>query len=150
MKFIITDELGKLARWLRILGFDTQIEKDRSKLVIKSLRDKRIILTRDSKMSRFTGTRMVHIKSDFVEEQLTQLASELGFDIDKERLFSLCVICNKNLECAAKASVKNKVPAYVYGIQKSFMKCPECGRIYWQGTHWALVNEFLNKVHRTS
>ena len=70
MKFIVTDELGRLSRWLRILGFDTVLEKNRPNLIIRSLREGRIILTRDSKPFRFTGIGIVKINSDFVEEQL--------------------------------------------------------------------------------
>jgi uncharacterized protein with PIN domain len=148
MRFIVTDELGRLSKWLRILGFDTLVEKDRRSLVIKSLRDDRIILTRDSKMSRFTGARMVKIRSDFVEKQLEQVFEEVGFRPDPERLFSLCVICNENLESVRKDSVKDAVPRYVFETQKAFMRCPGCGKIYWHGTHWALVNRFLSEVKK--
>lgn len=150
MKFILTDELGRLSRWLRILGFDTEIEKDRAALVIKSLRDNRIILTRDSKMSRFTGTRMVRIESDYVEKQLEQVKSELDLKIEKEEIFKICIICNENLEGVGKDFVKDKVPKYVYETHKFFMRCPKCQKIYWQGTHWALVNKFLERIKNSS
>ena len=80
MKFIVTHELGRLAKWLRILGYDTiyHDKDDKSKLVITSLRDERIILTRDAKMSRFTGVRMLRIARDEVERQLEQVIKELN------------------------------------------------------------------------
>ena len=146
MKFILTDELGRLARWLRILGFDTVVEKDRRALVLRSLREDRVILTRDSKMSRFTGARMVKIASDFVEKQLAQAIHELGLKINKDDLFKLCIICDEELVPAEKASIKELVPAYVYETQENFMKCPKCSRIYWQGSHWELVNKFLDEL----
>ena len=146
MRFIITDELGRLSKWLRILGFDTEIEKDRAALVIKSLRDNRIILTRDSKMSRFTGTRMIKIESDIIEKQMVQVISELDLKIKAEDLFKICISCNENLESVDRDSVKDKVPRYVYEAHKSFMRCPKCKKIYWQGSHWALVNKYLERI----
>jgi len=146
MKFILTDELGRLSRWLRILGFDTVVEKDKRSLVLKSLRDERIILTRDSKMARFTGTRILHIDSDFVEKQLAQVIDSLGIQIDQNKLFTLCILCDAELESVDKSSVREIVPKYVYETQDAFMKCPKCGKIYWQGSHWELVKKFLNNI----
>jgi uncharacterized protein len=146
VKFIVTAELGRLCTWLRILGFDTVLEKNKPGLVIKSLRDGRVILTRDSKMSRFTGTRIVRVKSDFVEEQVDQVIKELGLKIDRSGLFKLCVLCNAVLEEADRESARGRVPGYVFESQQSFMRCPKCGKLYWQGTHWALVNRFLERL----
>ncbi len=146
MKFILTDELGRLSKWLRILGYDTAIEKDKRSIVIKSLKEEGIILTRDSKMSRFSGTRMVKITSDFVEEQLAQVIKELHLKIDKDKLFSVCVICDERLIPVGKEEAKDKVPEYVYKSHDLFMKCPRCDKIYWQGSHWQLVQKFLDKI----
>lgn len=146
MKFILTGELGRLATWLRILGFDTLVEKEKAKVVMESLREKRVILTRDSKMSRFTGTRMVNIKSDFVEEQIAQVLKELDLKIDRSQLFKICVLCNERLEETPKQGVEAVVPEYVFRTQDIFLRCPKCDKVYWQGTHWALVNKFLEKI----
>lgn len=146
MKFIAMGELGRLSKWLRILGFDVVLEKDKRAVVIKSLREDRVILTRDSKMSRFTGVRMLKIQSDFVREQIEQVMRELGLKINREKLFMTCVICNENLEKVDKDSIKNEVPKYVFENQSSFIRCPKCRKAYWQGTHWALVNKFLDKL----
>lgn len=146
MRFILTDELGRLSKWLRILGFDAEVEKDRAALVIKSLRDNRIILTRDSKMSRFTGTRMIRIEADFIEKQMEQVIKELDLKITKEDFFKICIICNEDLEEVEREAVKGKVPQYVYESHNSFMRCPKCKKIYWQGSHWDLVNKFLERI----
>jgi len=146
MRFIVSDELGRLLKWLRILGFDTVLEKNKVNLVIRSLRERRIILTRDSKISRFTGIRTVKIDSDFVEEQLERLIKKLDLKIDRNNLFSICILCNEALELAEKDSVKGGVPEYVFKTQENFMRCPKCKKIYWRGTHWALVNKFLERI----
>ena len=147
MKFIVTHELGRLAKWLRILGYDTvYFEKDdKSRLVILSLRDERIILTRDSKMSRFTGTRMLRIDTDDVEKQLEQVIKKLDLKIEKTRTFLRCVDCNEELLDIEKEKVKNKVPPFVFKTQEEFRTCPSCEKIFWRGTHWDLVDNFLKK-----
>jgi len=148
MKFIATKELGRLCKWLRIMGYDTSYfpEAERRELVIKSLREDRIILTRDSGMSVYSGIRLFHVKSDFVEEQVKQAVEGLGIKVEQDRLFTVCVICNAPLKKVAKKSVEGKVPHYVYETQNSFMQCGICGRIYWQGTHWNMVREFVDRM----
>ena len=146
MKFILTGELGRLARWLRILGFDAELEVKRPDLVLKSLREERVILTRDSKMSRFSGVRMLKIESDYVEEQLKQVVGSLGLKIERDNLFKVCVLCNNVLDRVKKEAVEKCVPPHVFQTQSLFLKCPKCNRIYWQGSHWALVNKFLDKL----
>jgi uncharacterized protein with PIN domain len=65
MRFILTPELGRLLRWLRILGFDAVLERDKRELIMKSLREDRVILTRDTALSVFAGTRKIRIESDY-------------------------------------------------------------------------------------
>ncbi|MEE9499682.1 MAG: Mut7-C RNAse domain-containing protein [Candidatus Omnitrophota bacterium] len=145
MKFILTKELGRLARWLRILGYDTIYydKDDKSRLIIISLRDRRVILTRDSKMSRFTGVRMFRITEDDIEKQLAQVAKGLDLDIEEDKTFLRCVDCNEPLVDIKKNKVKDRVPPYVFKTQKEFKMCPSCNKIFWKGTHWQLVKEFL-------
>ena len=147
-KFIATAEVGRLARWLRLLGYDC-VFFDRAKkrdIVIESLREERTILTRETRLSRFSRVRMIHLESDLVEEQLTQVIKNLHLKVDKKNMFTRCVECNTPIEKAEKEKVKSKVPAYVYKAQTEFMRCPNCNKIYWKGTHWNLANKFLGKV----
>jgi uncharacterized protein with PIN domain len=148
MKFITTKELGRLAKWLRIMGFDTCYfpETEKRELIVKSLQENRIILTRDSKMSVYSGVKMVHIKSDFVEEQVRQVVDDLDIPINREKFFSICVICNTPLKQVKKEDIKSRVPEYVYKTQEHFMQCAICDRIYWQGTHWTNVGNFFDKL----
>lgn len=150
MKFIATSELGRLCKWMRILGYDTVYtpDEDRRALVLQSLREERIILTRDSKMSRFSGTGMIHVRDDLVEDQIRQVIEELGIKPDRGKFFTICVLCNKPLEAIAKEDVRDKVPPYVYKTQDSFVRCGICDRIYWQGTHWTNVGDFVERIER--
>jgi hypothetical protein len=148
MKFIVTQELGRLAKWLRILGCDTLYFEsgNRSSLIITALREERIILTRDLRVGRHPGMKMVTIKSDFIKDQLKQVLEELGIHPIEEEMFSRCVICNERLAEIEKQKVKDRVPEYVFQTQDNFVTCPSCSRIYWQGTHWGNVSKMLGEI----
>ena len=148
MKLITTRELGRLCKWLRIMGFDAAYypQDDKRELVIKSLREDRIILSRDSRMARYSGVRLLHIKSDFIEEQVRQVINEVPLDIDKGSFFTRCILCNERLAPTGKEEVKDSVPAYVFETHDKFMACPLCGKIYWQGTHWDNVEDFMSRL----
>jgi len=148
MKFIATKELGRLAKWMRILGFDTEYfqEENHSKLKIVALRDERIILTRNTRLSRPKGIKLVQIKHDLLNEQLLDVSKELELKADKDLMFSRCTICNAVLEPIEKEKIKDKVPEYVFETHNKFIKCPACLRIYWSGTHWGNVEEILKEA----
>jgi hypothetical protein len=145
---ILTKELGRLAKWLRILGYDCKFfsEDKLSTLVITALREERVILTRNSRLSRFPGPKMIKINSDFVDKQLKQVLCQLRLRPKARDMFSRCVICNVELQKINRSRVKAKVPAYVYETQEEFMRCPQCKKVYWQGTHWGNVRRYLQKI----
>jgi len=148
MKFVVTKELGKLAKWLRIFGFDTIYFKEAtfSTVLIIAFQEDRIILTRNTKIGVHSGVRIITIKSNNLAEQLNQVFRELKSKPQKEKMFSRCILCNEELSHIAKEKIKKKVPEYVYKTQSSFVACPECKRVYWQGTHWGKVEEALHAI----
>lgn len=148
MKFIATKELGRLAKWMRILGFDTEYfkEENYSKLKIIALRDQRIILTRNTRLTRPKGIKLVQIKHDLLNEQLLDVSKELDLKTEKELMFSRCTICNVELERVEKEAIKDKVPEYVFNTQSKFIQCPVCQRIYWSGTHWGNVEALITQI----
>ena len=150
MKFILSKELGRLCKWLRILGFDAVYFKgdNRGILLVEALRDGRIILTRNSKLSRKIGTKIIQIKSDKLRNQINQLIKELKLSPDKNLMFSRCIVCNSELEEVDKNRIKPKVPEYVFNNHQDFLTCPICGRVYWKGTHWGNVQSVLNQIRQ--
>jgi len=136
VKFLADEMLGRLAKWLRILGYDTLYHQhlDDNELVRLARAEGRLILTRDTKLTRRRGVRHLLIKSELVEEQLPQVLNDLGLVLDN--LFSRCVICNTPLKEMERSAAKEQVPPYVFRTQECFKLCPQCGRIYWRGTHW--------------
>ena len=149
MKFILTRELGRLAKWLRILGFDSEYfqEDNIGSLIIQALRDNRIILTRNLRMHDIYGTKIIYIKSERLPEQVAQLLKELKLGSNSKQMFSRCIICNTELIAVEKEKIQDRVPEYVFATQDNFVTCPQCKRIYWQGTHWGNVKKILEGIN---
>jgi len=146
-KFLVDFMCGRLARWLRILGYDTEFIKDtsRHKIMMKSLAEQRIVLTRDTRLSKKKVYKLILIKSDKIREQVRQVIKELNLKLKKEKFFSICSVCNKQVLQVEKEKVKGLVPLYVYQTVNEFYQCPECKRVYWQGSHYDL---FLKEVEK--
>lgn len=148
MKFILTKELGRLAKWLRILGFDTEYfnQDNASSLIIQALRDNRIIITRNHRLPKSAGLKILLLKAQNLKEQLAQVLKALQITPLSDMMFSRCIICNETLVDIDKEKVKAKIPEYVFKTQQDFITCPKCQRIYWQGTHWGNVSTTLKEI----
>lgn len=148
MKFILTKELGRLSKWLRILGFDAAYFKqgNASSLIIEALRDSRIIITRNQRLPKSGGVRIVLIRKENLKEQLQELLGILKIPLEPRAMFSRCIICNVELKDIKKKEAETRVPAYVFETQEHFVSCPRCGRIYWRGTHWGNVEKTLEGI----
>ena len=152
MKFIVDINVGKLARWLRMFGYDTILfdHGEDNRLVHIALKENRIILSRDTQMMKrrviTTGVvKAVLISNDNPRLQIQQVIRELGLNTDYNS-FSICLECNKALREISKKEVEDRVPPYVYLTQTQFVECPECRRIYWQGTHWEAMTNRLKEI----
>ena len=93
MKFILSRELGRLCKWLRILGYDAEYFKKENKglLLVEAMRDDRTIVTRNSRMGQARGVRIIKIKSDRIKEQLRQVLAELRTGPKEKSMFSRCI-----------------------------------------------------------
>lgn len=150
MKFLVSRELGRLAKWLCILGFDAAYfrEDNKSSFIITALREDRVVLTRNKILSQDKALKSIFMKSEILGEQIKQILGDCQIDLDDCQMFNRCIICNAELNKIEKNKVMPKVPKYVYETQNEFCKCPKCSRIYWQGTHWGNVQEILEKVSK--
>ena len=129
------------------MGYDAAyfLPGKKSELVYRSLKEGRIILTRDHRVSKKKAIKRILIESDFIEEQLAQVFSELNLKLDRDKLFTRCALCNSRLESIEKEKVKGRVPSYVFQTKERFFHCAECDKIYWKGTHWALVMKRMQR-----
>lgn len=152
MKFVVDSNVGKLARWLRVAGFDTLFFRDidDSRLVRIALAESRVLLTRDTEIKKrrlATSGRLkvVLIEHDDVKTQLRQVMT--AFDLAGHiRPFTLCVECNETLLPREREEVKELVPPYVFRTQTQYVQCPACRRVYWRGTHWERMSRMLEEV----
>ncbi len=152
MNFIVDHNVGKLARWLRMMGHDSVFftGEDDATMVKQALAEGRILLTRDTGIMQrkivATGrVRAVLLATEEPEKQMLQLLSVL--DIRNEaRPFTLCLECNQPLNPSSPEDVNARVPAYVFKTQSHYMACPACGRVYWRGTHWLAMLRKLEKL----
>ena len=150
--FITTRELGKLAKWLRVLGYDSVYYggTKESDLIIQAIRDRRNLLTRSERLTKYKGIQVIVITSDHVEEQMEQVVRELGLALDEEKLFTRCVGCNSELSDIEKQAVRGKVPEYIFNTEEDFKQCLKCGKIFWKGTHWDNVERKFRELQGRS
>lgn len=130
--------LGKLARWLRVLGCDVEyfpVIGD-AELVERAVRTGRLILTRDTRLVRRREARANHffVTGDHFRDQLRQVVAQFAID-PTGRFLTRCLECNAPLAAVDKREVSGRVPPYVFATQEEFRACPSCGRLYWAGTH---------------
>jgi uncharacterized protein len=137
MRFVVDAMLGRLARWLRVLGYDALYfsNAEDAALARRALADDRILLTRDVELARRRGVRVILVSDDRVENQLREIIKLLPLSAD--RAFSRCLECNSPLVEFERTQARDLVPPYVFATQTRFRRCAGCGKVYWRGTHWA-------------
>jgi uncharacterized protein with PIN domain len=152
IKFIADNNVGKLARWLRLIGYDTLLfkQKDDGQMIKIALSENRVILTKDTQfMKRRLVTngklKTIHIKQDDPKLQVQEVVETLKLNYHFKP-FSLCLECNRALIARDKEEMKNLVPARVFETQTQYTQCPACHRIYWPGTHWQAMVKKLQDL----
>jgi len=146
MRFVADAMVGTLAKWLRILGYDTCFDPDMDdhQLVRLARAEDRVLLTRDRELARRPGLNVVFVTSESLDAQIGQVLTELSLEPD--RSFSRCPVCNEPLAEVDREAARERVPAYVAQTQESFSACPACQRVYWRGTHWQQMDEQLARI----
>ncbi len=141
--------LGALARWLRALDLDVAYDPslDDPALVELAVAEGRTILTRDRRLTeRRLARNHILIQSDDVAEQVRQVLETLGVSLDPGRLLGRCLRCNQPHVDIDPEEARAKVPPWVARTQQEVRRCPECGRIYWPGTHASRMRERLEEM----
>lgn len=145
-RFLADTMLGKLAKWLRILGYDVLYARDLEDHALLTLAraEGRTLLTRDEELAR--RSHGVLISSDDWREQLRELLGLVR--LEKGQLFTRCLECNTPLEPVKREEVAGRVSPFILASQAEFGRCPRCQRIYWKGTHFASALAEVEGINR--
>jgi len=150
-RFVADGMVGRLAKWLRLLGYDTVYVKNLTDTDILDIAESegRIILTRDRLLIRRRRCRhYIFIRSDHWRHQLKQVYLEAGLDCDL--MLTMCALCNRPLGTIDRHSVESLVPAYVYRTQGTFLRCEQCSRIFWSATHVSEIHKEFRSLKEES
>ena len=148
-KLIADAMLGALARWLRILDVDVVYDAalDDPEIVERAVAEDRVILTRDRRLvQRRLARNHLLIRSEVVDEQVRQVLEELGIRPDPGRLLGRCLRCNVPTAPIPAEEARNRVPPWIARTQDVYRVCPDCGRIYWPGTHVERMKQRLERM----
>jgi uncharacterized protein with PIN domain len=147
-KFVADVHLGRLTRYLIMMGFDVYYKNDLSdeEIVKISLKERRAILTRDiGILKRTEVTHAYFIRTDKVEKQTEEVI--IRFDLQNEiKEFSRCLECNELLKSIKKETIIEQLPPKVSQTHNEFYQCPSCKKIYWKGTHYQRMLSFIQSL----
>jgi len=153
VKFIADGMLGKLTRWLRMLGQDvtysTQFED--ADLLAMAEKEQRILLTRDSDLyqrAASKGVEAFYVEGRTEAEKLAELAKRFGFSLAIDLKRSRCPRCNAEIRLTPKETLAGKVEKNTFIYYNEFWECSKCGRIYWQGAHWEGIRATLEEAKK--
>jgi len=151
LRFAADAMLGRLARWLRTLGYDTVYEPDMTDadLVQLAIAEHRLILTRDRALpEEWRVEDVMLIEANAPLDQLAEVVA--AFDLERNaRLFTRCTLCNRPLVEVAKKDVAERVPPRVLAEHDAFWECRSCGKVYWKGSHVARIQQRLEELGRS-
>ncbi|MDY0040842.1 MAG: Mut7-C RNAse domain-containing protein [Desulforhabdus sp.] len=133
-RFVVDSMLGKMAKWLRVLGFDTRYEHLNGQGQLQAYRSEGyLVLTRNQRWCAQPG--VMCVAANEPTEQLRELVSRLSVTPVEVHLLKRCIICNEPLNEVWREKVLGLVPDYVFETQTTFYECPRCRRVYWPGSH---------------
>ncbi|WP_328189741.1 Mut7-C RNAse domain-containing protein [Marinobacter sp. OP 3.4] len=147
-RFAVDAMLGRLARWLRALGFDTTYSPDIDDhdLVALANREQRILLTRDQHLITFLRPDQgLLLRTGRPLVQLDRVARAFGLS-PTDDLFNRCLMCNSRLRAATTNEIATRVPERPRTLPGPFLACPGCGRIYWPGSHVRRMRRELAEI----
>ena len=153
MKFLADGMLGKLTRWLRMLGHDViysvQISDD--ELLELAKKEKRALLTKDFELYKRAisrGLDAFYVEGRTESGRLAEVAKRYGLTLAIDMDKSHCPICNTKLQPKPKEQLSDELEKNTFTYYDKFWKCPNCGQIYWQGAHWKQINNTLTQAQQ--
>lgn len=140
--------LGRLAKLLRLMGFDTLLEIEYPKgSFLDQIGPDRVFLTRTQRMANSSiGLKTILLHANAPWEQVSELIHKADIRPEDIHAFSRCTLCNAQIVAVAKLAVQASVPDYVWNNRSSFSRCPRCGRVYWRGSHTERALKRLSEI----
>lgn len=148
MKFVVDGMLGKLARWLRMMGHNVKYSNsmDDAQLLALAKNEHRALLTRDFELYQRAIVKMFdafYVEGGTEEERLVELARRYGIRLEIDMSVSRCPKCNTSVKQRSKEEVRGRVEESTFRYYNEFWECPRCGQVYWQGAHWTRIRKTL-------
>ncbi len=149
-RFVLDVHLGRLAAYIRLLGFDALYRNDFTDAEVAAVaaREQRIVLTRDrGLLKRNDVTYGYWIRHTQPRKQLIEILRR--FDLaPRADLFTRCLVCNAKLERVEKSVIESRVPPRTVERFQDFHLCPSCGRVYWKGSHYHRMLKLIGRTLR--
>ncbi len=154
LKFVTDGMLGKLTRWLRMLGHDVEYMRstDDEGLMQKAKKENRILLTRDLGLYQQAVARGVatfFVESPNQTANLASLSKRFKFKLEMDLSASRCPKCNGKIKEVSKVSVAEKIPLKTSFNYNKFWQCERCEQVYWRGAHWIRIDKTLEEARQT-
>jgi uncharacterized protein with PIN domain len=151
LRFIADGMLGKLTRWLRLLGNNVEYSSklDDAQLMTIAKKERRTLLTRDLELyqqSIAKGIDAFYLDGKTEAENLSQLAKRFNVKLNIDMAKSRCTKCNVRVRPIPKEKVADKIEKSTFSYYNEFWECPKCGQVYWQGAHWARIKKTLEEA----
>ena len=147
-RFAADRMLGKLAKWMRVLGFDVvYLRKGGDEEIFLCLKEGRTLLTRKHGASfREQQGKVFIVSANDPKKQLREVYQGLGLCKTAVTFLSRCLNCNRLLEAISKEEVREEVPEYIWQSQSLFYRCEDCGKVYWPGSHAKKMRQHLHQI----
>lgn len=150
MRFAVDSMLGRLARWLRLSGYDVVYYRglQDDEILEHAFKERRLLLSRDSALCRQAGKagiKYLYVRGGDFIDQMRQVMTELNIKFYDTPIYSRCPKCNGEIIRAGEESI-GRVPEMVRSRISEFWECSECGQVYWEGSHWKNIRKVIRRV----
>jgi hypothetical protein len=145
--------LGKLARWLRMLGQDVtySVRFSDNELLDLTKVEERVLLTKDFELYKRAisrGLDSFYVEGKTESNRLAEVSKRYGLTLSVDMAKSHCPICNAKLQAASKEQLKEELKENTYNYYDRFWKCSDCGQVYWEGAHWKQITNTLTQAQQ--
>ena len=149
MNFVVDGMLGKLARWMRMMGHDAQYSTSLTDVMLVDIakKENRFLLTRDLALYQLAASKGIdayYVEGETETDRLAEISARFGIPLEIDLIQSHCPKCNAKIKSVPKEEIAAKVEKNTLLYYNEFWSCPNCGAVYWQGAHWTKIRATLD------